>query len=351
MYNEYMRLFKQVVFGIVFLLIMGVFFYGLFYLFFSPATYPSHCFDGVKNRDETGIDCGGSCQECEEQEEVLIRVSQKNLFPTENGVGLVIEIQNIDTKQAIESFDYTLTIKDIAGNNIDRISGSSFIYAGEIKHLIFPSLSISFSEVGSVDMNIDEVQYSYNESFKKPNIIIRSTQFSEDPLRLKGTIVNNETNSFSNISVYALLYNQSNILVGGSRTVIDELGSLESRDVQIVFSPDLSLQKEIAQGLTLFKNTLERGDSNEDVFLLQGILRELGFIERDPTGFFDGVTEDALRLFQAEQNISESGVLDGETRFILNQIITNREEAEDLRGSVDRTIDSSKTKIFIDVKR
>lgn len=32
------------------------------------AIYQDRCNDGIKNGDETGIDCGGSCEPCEEQE-------------------------------------------------------------------------------------------------------------------------------------------------------------------------------------------------------------------------------------------------------------------------------------------
>lgn len=32
------------------------------------AIYQDHCFDGIQNGDETGVDCGGSCEPCDEED-------------------------------------------------------------------------------------------------------------------------------------------------------------------------------------------------------------------------------------------------------------------------------------------
>lgn len=344
-----MRLFKQVIFGIIFVLIAGLIIYGIVSVVFSSDPYPSYCYDGVQNREEEGIDCGGLCVACNE-EVSDVRILSKKLFPTNTGTGLVVEIQNPDTQNAVTAFSYVMRLKDIPGNIVDTVDGTSFLYAGEIKHLVFPSLPFSFGTIASVDIEIVDVKKVAGSDFQKPSVITRSVRVQDDPIRVVGSVVNNEAISFNDVGVYALLYNRAGTLVGASKTNIDNIGSLETVQFNIVFSPDLSIQEETSSVTTLFEDALQRGDSGEAVRFLQGVLRELGFLQRDPTGFFDTITEDALKDFQLEHNIAQTGMLDDETRFILNQTLANE---KDLTGSdhVSKEVDPTKTKVFVDVER
>ena len=346
---EEMRLFKQVIFGIIFLLIAGLIIYGIVSVVFSSDPYPSYCYDGVQNREEEGIDCGGLCVPCNE-EMSNVRILDKKVFPTNTGTGLVVEIQNPDTQHAIKSFVYEITIRDISGNIVDVMEGQSFLYAGEIKHLVYPSLSFSFGTITSLEIETLDVKKVIKDEFQKPNVITRSVQVQKDPIRVSGSLVNNEAISFNGAGVYALLYNRAGMLVGASKTNIDDIGSLETVPFSIVFSPDLSIQEGTSNVSTLFENNVARGDSGEDVYLLQSVLRELDFTQRDPTGFFDSITEDALKNFQLENNVSQTGMLDDETRFILNQTLANQENT-DTADHVSKKVDPTKTKVFVDIKR
>lgn len=140
------------------------------------------------------------------------------------------------------------------------------------------------------------------------------------------------------------------MLVGASKTHIDDIESLETVQFNIVFSPDLSIQEETSSVTAIFEDTMQRGDSGEVVRMLQGILRELGLLQRDPTGFFDSITEDALKDFQLEHNIAQTGMLDNETRFILNQTLVNKENS-DSADHVSKKVDPTKTKVFVDIQR
>lgn len=346
---EEMRLFKQVIFGIIFILLGGLIIYVLISVLFPSNSYPSYCYDGVQNRQEEGIDCGGLCTPCQEDTNT-IRVLSKKLFPTNIGTGLVVEVQNPDIEKAIKSFAYKIDLKDLSGIVIETFDGTSFLYKGEIKHLIFPSLPFSFGTITSVDVNTLDTEKVISSEFQKPNVITRSIRLTDNPVNINGSLVNNEAVSFNNVVVYGLLYNRSGTLVGASKTNIDNIGSLETIQFNIVFSPDLSIQKQESGVTTMFETNTEKGDSGETVSLLQGILRELGFLQRDPTGFFDAATEEALKEFQLQNNISQTGALDNETRFILNQTLANQ-ETSDTEGHINNKVDPTKTKIFVEVKR
>ena len=49
---------KQVVYGILYLAILGGIVTGIYFLLLKQ---PASCFDGIQNEGEAGIDCGGPC--------------------------------------------------------------------------------------------------------------------------------------------------------------------------------------------------------------------------------------------------------------------------------------------------
>ena len=57
-----MRLLKQFLYGFFYLAILVSLIWLVYSFEFKPAP---NCFDGKKNQEETGIDCGGSCISCE----------------------------------------------------------------------------------------------------------------------------------------------------------------------------------------------------------------------------------------------------------------------------------------------
>ena len=59
MFDSLKRTFRRVAIFLVFALIIG----GASYLIFANKI-PATCSDNIKNQNETGIDCGGSCRAC-----------------------------------------------------------------------------------------------------------------------------------------------------------------------------------------------------------------------------------------------------------------------------------------------
>lgn len=61
----------------------------------------------------------------------------------------------------------------------------------------------------------------------------------------------------------------------------------------------------------------QKGDTGERVSEIQARLKELGYLEGEPTGIFDGDTEQALMLFQRWNGLLETGMADGRTLDVL----------------------------------
>ena len=68
-----------------------------------------------------------------------------------------------------------------------------------------------------------------------------------------------------------------------------------------------------------------RGDSGEKVIWIQQRLKDLNYLDREPTGTFDEETERALMAFQRDHGLLESGMADGIT---LSELETAERRAE-----------------------
>ncbi len=62
---------------------------------------------------------------------------------------------------------------------------------------------------------------------------------------------------------------------------------------------------------------LRQGDTGDDVALIQARLKELGYLDEEPTGVYDEATASAVTIFQMFNDLLETGMVDGKTREIL----------------------------------
>ena len=69
--------------------------------------------------------------------------------------------------------------------------------------------------------------------------------------------------------------------------------------------------------------TLQVGSENNEVYVLQQILANEGFLDATPNGYFGRQTKYALQAFQVSNNISPTGVVGYQTREALNESACN----------------------------
>ena len=65
---------------------------------------------------------------------------------------------------------------------------------------------------------------------------------------------------------------------------------------------------------TNLSKTLSEGSSDSEVVYLQGFLFDRGYLSTKPKGEFESETKKAIKLFQKDQGLSQSGLTDSKTR-------------------------------------
>lgn len=73
----------------------------------------------------------------------------------------------------------------------------------------------------------------------------------------------------------------------------------------------------LATPITSFASNIKLEDKGEQVTKMQTVLKDLGYFENDITGYFGKSTQDAVKLFQSDNNLKVDGIVGNETKKAL----------------------------------
>ncbi len=233
---------KQFVYGSIFLTLAISLIFGGYFLLVRPA--PS-CFDKRQNQGEEGVDCGGVCEQFCYPAVVkpITKTGDAKIFSIdERRSNVLVEVQNANTSLAAKRFEYTLRFYGEDGIQIDTVSGESFIYAEEVKYVLYPSVSIPRRNINRVDFEVTNVEWASSEAFKKPNVSIQdqAVRVVGREIRVTGTVVNQDLRTLPNVEIVALFYGTFRQIAGASRAEVEEVGVDERRQFTVIY-PESSI--------------------------------------------------------------------------------------------------------------
>lgn len=344
-----MRLTKQFVYGIGFLAIAGLIVWGVVSITYSP---DPTCTDGKQNQKESDIDCGGPCVPCELKNLQPVQIISKKVFKAGDGLGYAFEVVNPNVSWAVREITYTVTLRDSFGKSVYTHGGKTFIYAGELKYITEPHLKLDIQSIASADVEFSRPEWKPKNEFEKPEVNAQDvrTVKSGDQVAVTGKLVNGLAVSYQHLRLIAVVFNRSGSVIGTSQTELDNIGSLETKQFSALFSKDLSMYVPSIQPQTQFMQTSIVGDTGPEVAKLQEMLLEFGFSQRDPTGFYDSVTQEAVRRMQQNNNLDPTGNFDEQTKEFVNGLLQNQVQ-QPSQQDLDTSVDASKTKVFVEIAR
>lgn len=362
------RLGKQLFYIIVFLIIIGLIGLVIYVIWLKPA--PT-CFDKKQNQNETGVDCGGSCEDCEIR--TLQQPSVKwSKFPAGNETILLIELRNLNPKYGAENFFYNFDILGSDGKKIKSLASNSFIYAGEIKYLI-EVIGFDSRDIDKVEPSFSSIKWKRIDQFTKPEVQLREvkTESAQPDGRaiVSGFILNNNAFPLSKIRIVGVLSNSNDIQISASKTELENVKANEEKQFKIIFPSNISLKGNPAPAPTstvpssfAFKRDLQVGSKGTDVVELQKFLKEKGFFNREPTDYFGSITKTALINYQKSVKISPaSGYFGPKTREYINSVMGTSTTVQPLISTITAATstgqtslgeaDPTKTKVYLEAVR
>jgi hypothetical protein len=229
---------KQLIYGAFYLIVWLGILIGIYFWLVRPV--PS-CFDGTQNQGEVGVDCGGPCVlACIPSNLHKISVLGNVLtFASSPGHYTVLaQIANTNSGFAAESFDFRFNLYDASGTVVASAPGRSFMYAGEVKYLMVPNLSVT-SEVEQASLAISNVHWVEAAALGVvPQFVVQNLgagPASSGTVATQGEIVNRDIAAFEDVLVVGIFKSSSGGPVGASQTLIDHLSPNETRSFSVFY--------------------------------------------------------------------------------------------------------------------
>jgi Mg-chelatase subunit ChlD len=229
-------------YGVGFFAVLTLIVAGTYRLYFYS---PGDCFDQKTNRDERGIDCGGSC----------VRICASDALPpnilwaesfniTGKQYNAVAYVENVNAVASAPLIKYTFEFFN-GTQKVGERSGQTVLPPNSVYPIFEGRISLESETVTETKLTIDSIDLWVPATIGRGQFKTTSLNLSgvDARPRLDVTIENTELVAAKNVEVVATLFNSAGQPITASQTFID---SLEGRSVKdIVFTWPNSIAKTI----------------------------------------------------------------------------------------------------------
>ena len=221
---------------ILVLLAMAAAVFFLLYTKFAPA--PT-CFDSRRNQNEEEADCGGPCIPCAFRHRQDIQIFWARFVTSrQDTYDVAAQIRNPNVKLGAPSFEYIFKLFDTAGIEVVSRRGTSFIYPGETIHLAEVGLR-SARVIRSATLSVENIRWVLTDRIAL-DIIAGNREYRIDQEGgergvVAARISNRTISDILGITVGALVFDSDGNLLGVHRTVLDRIGTGETRPVTFIW--------------------------------------------------------------------------------------------------------------------
>ncbi len=251
---------KQLIIGLVFVLILG----GVGYGIYSGLVTGASCTDGIQNGKEEGVDCGSlACGKvCPVPIQALqIEYVQIIYVPdTDRSSDVAIKVYNPNIEYGVSLGSYDLVIRDPSGMELDRLADNKFyMLPGQTKYLILTV--VEGLALGEASVEIKSAQWEkLNVPDNSVNFTLRRKDYHPTPdgSELEAVLYNDSNFDFDKVDVAVILFDDTGNIVGVNNTDIRTFVSKTERGFSVVWPFTLSgnvVRQDVEASTNLFENS------------------------------------------------------------------------------------------------
>ncbi|MDR3558884.1 MAG: FxLYD domain-containing protein [Candidatus Pacebacteria bacterium] len=228
----------------IIIIIYLVIFFGLGWFVYSLLKPKATCFDGTKNQNEEGVDCGGVCaKKCAVQADAQPLIIQKTGAVPSGIAGkydFYALVSNPNSVYGSKKFDYEVDFKDASGAVLATRGGSNFILPGEAKYLVDPDISVSGTPA-TTDIKITDSDWvKLNSYYEEPDIEVVNKTYNQVSggvgfSQAYGLLKNNSLFDFDLIKIEVILKDQNGNVLGLNSTQMKTVKAGEQRDFTVAW--------------------------------------------------------------------------------------------------------------------
>lgn len=220
---------KRLIFSIIlFFLIILVGVPAFFLLYRAPT-----CFDGKQNGDETGIDCGGSCELlCSVESLPLLARGDPRIVSFSDDVFAVVAVfDNPNVGAEVRRAEYSIRLFEQDGSvPIKTFEGFVYIPKNSSFVVFEGPFNLSSRPARAVlEWKRDSLVWMRNPT-PIPNIVLRDEVLSREETspRLDVILQNTSLEEIRNIELTALVFDENSNIIASSKTFVDRVASGDS---------------------------------------------------------------------------------------------------------------------------
>lgn len=236
---------KQVLYGALYLILFALVLWGVYRAFLPGA--PT-CADGIRNRGEQGIDCGGPCAPCALARFEPLRAGPAAVFGTSAGRAVLLaEVVNPNATAGAFPFTFTFSVFSSDDRLLETVGGSEVIYAAERRRLWTGEIRTAYPRIARATLEVSSPRWRAVGETLRPDLKERGVQTVREGNRLsvRGTVANQSSLPVPRVKVIAVLYDSFGGTLFASQTILDDVSALGERDFTVPFPEDEPLVERV----------------------------------------------------------------------------------------------------------
>lgn len=233
---------NTIIFLVIIIFIIPVIISGYLFFYEEP-----NCLDGIQNGDESGVDCGGSCELLCTSQTLQPVVLWERFFKVNDGIyNVAAYIENTNPSAGVVSAPYRFRLYNREGVLIEERNGVARLKPKSV----LPILETNLETAKQVPEKVT-FEFANNLVFEKENpqelkLIIKDENYFVDNFpKVTAKIQNISLEKVNDIKVIVLLYDVFDNVIGSSSTFVDLLREEESKD--ITFTWPIEFRQEVSR--------------------------------------------------------------------------------------------------------
>jgi hypothetical protein len=225
---DFWNLRKYIFLGILLLVTFFIAFFLIFKVFYKKPT----CFDGIKNQNEIGVDCGGVCSKICEATIIPLEIRWSRAFQIKDRRYSVLSY--VENNNLVEGLaEYSFGIYDEQNILIRSFEGRSFVPAHRPFTFFMGNIDVGERTPGRVIFKLKNVSWNKN-IYSNDEISIKEISKEKDSNgapRISAYLLNNGDLGLNNVVSVAVLYNALGDAIGALKIPVGFIKSGESKKV------------------------------------------------------------------------------------------------------------------------
>jgi len=235
-----------------------------FYVFIYEA--PT-CFDGFKNGDEKGVDCGGSCRLlCSIEISKPISRWDPRVFRVSLGVyNAIAYLENPNVTGKVNVAPYVFRFYDKDNILITERSGKTFIPTGSVFGVFEGRIETRDRIPVRATFEFTSDLIWERDTTPRPNISVvnKALVNEESSPRVEATVKNNSLSRVNNLELVVIIFDGSGNAIAVSRTFVDSIERGETKPVVFTWPIPFETRSEVCASPVDVALVLDRSGSME----------------------------------------------------------------------------------------